>query len=211
MSIEPPHKKVVTFFDGQNLYKAAEEAFEVRFPDYDPLLLSTKICQQRDDWSLHEIRFYTGIPPKDRDEFWHGFWARKLAQMGKQGIVVFKRHLRYRRKEIHFGHGGSIGAEIAQEKGIDVRIAIDVIRLALHGVYDVAVIFSQDQDLSEVADEIRSIAAERERWIKICSAFPVSPRRSKNNCRGINKTDWIEIDEQLYKSCVDKRDYRRSR
>jgi uncharacterized LabA/DUF88 family protein len=41
----------------------------------------------------------------------------------------------------------------AEEKGIDVRIAIDVIRLAHRNAYDVALLFSQDQDLSELCVE----------------------------------------------------------
>jgi hypothetical protein len=83
---------------------------------------------------------------------------------------------------------------------------LDVIRGALRNDYDVALIFSQDQDLSEVAAEIRSIATEQNRWIKIASAFPVSP--TAENRRGINNTDWITIDRQTYNSCIDPRDYR---
>jgi hypothetical protein len=92
------------------------------------------------------------------------------------------------------------------EKGIDIRIALDVVRLALEGAYDVAVIFSQDQDLSEVASEIRQIARREARWIKLASAFPSSP--TYKNRRGINGTDWIVIERSLYDGCIDGRDYR---
>ena len=44
-----------------------------------------------------------------------------------------------------------------------VRIALDVIRLAHQNAYDVAVLFCRDQDLSEVAEELRLIARERDR------------------------------------------------
>ena len=37
-----------------------------------------------------------------------------------------------------------------------MRIALDVIRLAHRAEYDVALLFSQDQDLSEVAEEVES-------------------------------------------------------
>ena len=67
---------------------------------------------------------------------------------------------------------------------------------------------SQDQDLSEVAEEIRSIAREQARWIKIASAFPTSP--SAPNRRGIDKTDWIRIDRAIYDACLDRRDSRGS-
>src|SRR5439155_21614536 len=69
-----------------------------------------------------------------------------------------------------------------------------------------ALIFSQDQDLSEVADEIRLIADIQKRWIKVASAFPVSP--VPHNKRGINGTDWIRIDRATYDACIDTRDYR---
>ncbi|OGS00675.1 MAG: hypothetical protein A2V88_07270 [Elusimicrobia bacterium RBG_16_66_12] len=62
-----------------------------------------------------------------------------------------------------------------------------------------------DQDFSEVADEVRLIAAEQGRWIKIASAFPSSP--ASRDSRGINKTDWIKIDRGTYEACSDPRDY----
>jgi hypothetical protein len=95
-----------------------------------------------------------------------------------------------------------------EEKGIDVRIAIDVIRMAHGGQYDVALIFSQDQDLSEVAAEIRTIASEQQRWIKVACAFPLSP--TTRNRRGINAADWLAIDRATYDACLDRRDYRPS-
>jgi hypothetical protein len=87
-----------------------------------------------------------------------------------------------------------------------VRIAIDIIRMAHCQEYDLALIFSQDQDLSEVAAEIRIIAQEQDRWIKVACAFPLSP--TTRNRRGIDKTDWIPIDRATYDACIDYRDYR---
>lgn len=52
-----------------------------------------------------------------------------------------------------------------------MRIAIDIIGLVHRRAYHVALLFCQDQDLSEAADEIREIAREQGRWI----AFPASP------------------------------------
>jgi hypothetical protein len=92
------------------------------------------------------------------------------------------------------------------EKGIDVRIAIDVIRLAHRQAFDVALLFCRDEDFSELADEIRVIAREQSRWIKIASAFPSSP--AVKGWRGVNKTDWIQIDRATYDACRDPRDYR---
>jgi uncharacterized LabA/DUF88 family protein len=95
---------------------------------------------------------------------------------------------------------------VSREKGIDVRIALDIVRLARSREYDVALVFSQDPDLSEVADEIRAIAREQGRWIKIASAYPSGPTSS--NRRGINRTDWIRRDRATYDLALDPRDYR---
>jgi dihydroorotase len=60
--------------------------------------------------------------------------------------------------------------------------------------------------LSEVADEIRVIARQQNRWIRIACAYPMSP--TTNNRRGINGTQWIPISRVMYDSCIDPKDYR---
>ncbi|MFA5975992.1 MAG: NYN domain-containing protein [Elusimicrobiota bacterium] len=122
--------------------------------------------------------------------------------MGRQGIHVFSRKLRYRNQTVKIPNGQKFTFLVGQEKGIDIRIALDVVRAVHRNECDVALLFSQDQDLSEVADEVRLIAHEQRRWIKIASAFPFSP--TVHNKRGINKTDWIPIDRTAYDACLDK-------
>ena len=205
MPVEPAVKRAVAFFDGQNLFHSARDAFGYTFPNYNPGMLASTLCVAQ-GWQLHQIRFYTGVPNAADDARWSAFWAAKLLHMSRQGIHTFKRPLRYRNQIVKLPGGGQYSFLAAEEKGIDVRIAIDVIRLAHRGDYDVALVFSQDQDLSEVAEEVRVIAREQNRWIKIASAFPASP--TAKNKRGINSTDWIPINRGLYDSCIDPRDYR---
>jgi uncharacterized LabA/DUF88 family protein len=205
---EPHQKQAVAFFDGQNLFYAAREAFGYNYPNYDPKALAEAVCNKH-GWSLIETRFYTGVPDARDNASWNHFWTAKLAQMGRAGIVTYSRPLRYRNQTVHMSDGSERTVLVGQEKGIDIRIAIDVVRLAHQRKYDVAIIFSQDQDLSEVANEIRAISCEQDRWIKVVSPFPSSPT-SKNN-RGINKTDWIPIDRAVYDSCLDPRSYRPKR
>lgn len=126
--------------------------------------------------------------------------------MGRQGIKGYSRHLRYQTETVTLDDGTVGTTTIQQEKGIDIRIALDIVRMALDKAYDVALIFSQDQDLSEVADEIRAISQLQNRWIQVASAFPVSS--ATTNKRGINKTTWITIDQSLYDLCIDPADYR---
>src|SRR5208283_389603 len=99
----------------------------------------------------------------------------KLAQMGRQNVHVFSRLLRYRNQTFRLPDGQTHTFLVGQEKGVDVRLALDIVSLAYQKAYDVALVFSQDQDLSEVADEIRPIAKQQIRWIRIACAFPSSP------------------------------------
>ena len=145
--------------------------------------------------------------PEARDSlFWNYFWTAKLAVMGTRGIKTFTRHLKYRNQTVRIPGGGTTTVLVGQEKGVDVRLALDVVRFARQSKYDVAVIFSQDQDLSEVATEVRSIARDQNRWIKLACAFPISP--TTLNKRGINGADWIQIDRTAYDTCLDPNDYR---
>jgi hypothetical protein len=146
------------------------------------------------------------VPSPDDDAFWNHFWTAKLAQMGRVGIQAFSRHLKYRNQALRLPDGQMATVLVGSEKGIDVRLALDVVAAARNNTCDVALIFSQDQDLSEVADEVRAISMQQGRWIKVACAFPVSPTYS--NTRGIDKTDWIRINRTTYDNGLDPRDYR---
>lgn len=202
---EPEKKRVAAFVDGQNLFHSAKDAFGRRYPDFDPEALARAVCQEK-GWTLQEVHFYTGVPAEEDDPFWNSFWNSKLAKLGTRNVHCFQRALRYHHRTVNLPDGSSHTYTSGHEKGIDVRLALDVVRLALENAFDVALIFSQDQDLSEVAAELRLIARRQERWIRIASAFPVSD--ASVNRRGIDKTDWIPIDRKTYLACLDPMDHR---
>jgi uncharacterized LabA/DUF88 family protein len=179
---------VISFVDGQNLYRSAMECYGYTYPNYDVAALSNAVCRERFGCDVIQTRFYTGVPPFGEDPRWHGFWTAKLRAMSAQGVHTYHRPTRNQK-----------------EKGIDVRIALDVIGLAHRGSYDVAIIFSQDQDLSEVVNEIKSTACEQDRWIKVACAYPVAGHVRK---RGINNMDWAPFNKEVYDACIDSRDYR---
>ena len=205
MPAEPPVKRAVAFIDGQNLFHGARSAFGYTFPNYDVSALAGSICASK-GWQLQQVRFYTGVPDATDNAFWNGFWVKKLLAMSRAGVWTFSRSLRYRNQTVKLPDGSTHAFLAAEEKGVDVRIALDVIRMAHRNEYDVALVFSQDQDLSEVAAEVRVISGEQNRWIKVACAFPDSP--AARNHRGINSTDWIRIDRAAYDACIDPRDYR---
>ena len=203
---EPASKRAIAYIDGQNLFNAVKEAFGYPYPNYNIRQLAETTCAQR-GWILTEINFYTGIPDPGIDLSRHHFWVAKLAAMGTRCIRTYSRPLRYSNQLVKLPDGTLTTTLVGREKGIDIRLALDVVRAALDNRYDVAMIFSQDQDLTEVADEIRKIARRDDRWIKVACAFPLSP--TSRNRRGINKTDWIRINRATYDACLDPHDYRK--
>lgn len=205
--IEPPFKRVIAYIDGQNLFNSVKEAFGYHYPNYDIKKLVENVSRTIDG-EIKKICFYTGIPEESVDPDRYHFWVAKLASMGRKGITTFSRKLKYSNQKAILN--GTISSVLfGREKGIDIRIALDMVKGALNDEYDVALIFSQDQDLTEAVDEIKSIAVKESRWLNVKCAFPVSP--VSRNKRGINKTDWIKIDRAAYDHCIDPYDYRKKK
>ncbi|MEM7047013.1 MAG: NYN domain-containing protein [Pseudomonadota bacterium] len=202
---EPKVKRAVAFVDGQNLFRHAKDAFGHYHPNYDPKKLFEVVCTQK-GWKATQTRLYTGIPHPDYGKRWSDYWRRRISALKRDDVRVITRHLRYRTREARREDGTSTGVIFAQEKGIDVRLALDFVLMALRDEYNVGVIFSQDQDLAEAAREVKTIARDTGRWIKIASAFPSGSGATSS--RGVDVTDWIEIDENTYNACLDPRDYR---
>ncbi|MCX7170124.1 MAG: NYN domain-containing protein, partial [Proteobacteria bacterium] len=144
----------------------------------------------------------TGIPPLSESEMWSGYWSNRVLALKRSGILVETRKLRYHTETLT---DGTI-YKVPQEKGIDIRISLDLVSCTRRKEFDVAIIFSQDQDLSEAVIEVKEIAKEQGRKIEIVSAFPESSLATV--IRGIDKTQWFKFDKSFYDSCIDPRDYR---
>jgi uncharacterized LabA/DUF88 family protein len=204
LATEPDVKYAMAFFDGQNLYQHAKDAFGHHHPNYDPIKLHNYVCEQN-GWKPNLVRFYTGVPDPIETEMWAGYWSNRVLAMKRAGIVVTTRPIRYR-KETVVVDGVSKTVTTPQEKGIDVRLALDIVSFARKKNFDVAVVFSQDQDLQEIVQEVHDISKEQDRWIKVVSAFPYGPSASSK--RGIDKTQWVKIGKDEYDKCIDQHDYR---
>ena len=205
MPDEPRIKRAVSFIDGQNLYRHAKDAFGHHYPNFDPRKLADAVCADR-GWVNHGVRFYTGVPSAARSPMWHVYWSRRLTAMRRAGVVVTSRTLRYRVERVRLPDGTVHEIPVEREKGIDLRLGLDVVRMARNGELDVAIVFSQDQDLAEVAREVRDISRSAERWLKMVSAFPHGA--TATSTRGIDRTDWFRMDREFYDACLDPRDYR---
>jgi hypothetical protein len=106
---------------------------------------------------------------------WASYWSNRVLALKRAGVHVTTRPIRYRKETIIGETGKEEVITTPQEKGIDVRLALDVVSLARNRQFDVALIFSQDQDLQEVVQEVADISKEQQRWIGIACAFPSGP------------------------------------
>ena len=88
--------------------------------------------------SLSDVRIYSGRPDPNRDKRSHAAHMRQSNRWRANGATVITQGLRY---------PPTWPTDPAQEKGIDVALAIDFVRLAITGAYDVGVMMSTDTDL----------------------------------------------------------------
>jgi len=197
--------RTIVFFDGQNLYHGVKDAWGVTdasgninnqnyfCPSFDVEQLADAIAHAKPSRIINQIRFYTGVPDPScgqKQKFWHTFWTNKLRYLNTKGVIAYK---------------GRVNRE-GHEKGVDVSIAIDLIRFTYQESYEVAIIVSQDWDFGPAVKLAKRIAKDQNRQLEFESCFPYGSGSSSH--RGIPGTVWRKIDQNLYDSCIDKRDYR---
>jgi hypothetical protein len=123
------------FIDGQNFYLSAKRAFGLRYPDFDiPALgryLSARMGQG--DGPDPVVRFYVGMPVARYSPHWTNFWTNKLNAAQEAGVSVTTRDLRYLTETDPAAPGG-VRVLSVREKGIDLRIALDVMAAARNRV-----------------------------------------------------------------------------
>jgi len=160
MPAEPAVKRTIAFVDGQNLFHNCRNGFGYTYPNFDVQKLAQAVCAAQ-GWTLERVQFYTGVPSSADNAFWHGFWANKLAMMGRRGVVVYSRPLVYRNKTIQVPGFGSHILSSGEEKGIDVRLALHALDAAHrnlnHAWFEPTCGFYESTPSSPVANRIRSL------------------------------------------------------
>ena len=139
--------QLALFIDAQNAYRRARDRF---FPNpqssiegqFDPVKLGQLIASRGGPGgmpcSLSDVRIYSGRPDPNRNKRTHAAHMRQSNRWTADGAIVITRGLRY---------PPAWTRQPPQEKGIDVALAIDFVRLAIAGAYNVGVMMSTDTDL----------------------------------------------------------------
>jgi uncharacterized LabA/DUF88 family protein len=203
----PAALRVCAFVDGYNLFKSVKACFQYPKPNYDIKKLVEAVLRMAPNRQLVSAHFYIGIPTHIDDAQSNRWWTRKLAAMGRSGVRVETRNLKRRELRIHLEGLVKLDKTVPRliEKGIDLKIGLDMVRLARNSTYDVGILFSRDGDLVEAVAEVQSIAAEQKRTVILECAYPVAPGV---DARPIHRTTPREITKAIYDQCIDPTDYR---
>lgn len=139
--------RLILFVDYQNVYNGAREAFHNRSDpgwagQVDLLKLGELITSRGiGDRQLKEVRVYRGRPDATKDPKTYGANLRQSQSQIRAGggkVKIIARTLRY---------PPDWPETRAQEKGVDVALAVDFVQMAVSDEFDIGVIMSTDTDL----------------------------------------------------------------
>lgn len=154
-----PLRKAIAFVDGSNWYhklrkllnseKSAEQTFKNPSVNFDLRHFIESLITSE---NLTEIRYYIGQVKKTRGD---GKTERMYA--GQQRLIEALKH---QQVNINFGHLITYPDGSFHEKGVDILLAVEMIRFALEKKYDVAYLVSSDTDLVPAVQECRRHGSE---------------------------------------------------
>ena len=191
--------RVVAFIDAMNVIGRVNRAFGYAQQNYDPLALAQLVADKQ-GWELVETRFYTGIPKPVARPGLFSYWMDWISQYIQRGLTVITRDVGYWKL---IDEEGKCRYELKPQKRIDIRIAFDMRTYAVEGKFDVALLFSQDNDFAEAAFEIKQIGRETGKELNVACAFPEDSKRAS----GVQYTEWIRYSKQEYDQCLDLNSY----
>lgn len=200
-------RRVVLFVDAQNFYRGARRAFfdnaraPSRYGQFHPWRLGELLSARDPGRELVDVRLYTGRPDAYLQPTAYRANVLQCGAWERAGCYVFTRPLRYPPRWPR-----NSDRRRPEEKGIDVAMAIDIVRLADRGAYDVAIICSADTDLAPAVEDVIETHAE----IAVEVAGWRSDRyRQRLSLRGRNLwCHWLARDD--YERVRDDTDYRRA-
>lgn len=149
-----PTNRVIVFIDGNNFYYKLKEIIAISpkteiltLLNFDYVGFAKNLVKEN---SLTEIRYYVGAVKRqnglnrEKSEKLYANQQKLIANLQKQNIpVILGNLIQHPDKTFH-------------EKGVDVRIAVEMIRLARENKYDIAYLISSDTDLVPAVEEVKS-------------------------------------------------------
>lgn len=199
--------RAVMFIDYQNMYRSAREAFgweseAGHYGNFKPYNMALTVAN-RLGCSLCGVRVYTGVHTPNRNPAQHAHMLRRMTSwlLARPGIVeVLPRPLAYRRID---------GRWIPTEKGVDVEVAIDLVRLAIDDEFDVAILGSADTDLEPAARYVLQGTGKRVVCVGYQGVDGTDPPQPLD--LGHERAGRFYIGRELFDRVVDRTNYYDSR
>ena len=211
-------KSVIVFFDWQNVYMRAREAFETTSASpakgqTDPVdlahVLTTKHAGRfpDDEFELTQIRIYRGRPTQQADPTGYNAFQRQAAKWASNNKV----HPHYNDLRYPDDWGQPECDEKPREKGIDVALAVDLVTMAQDNRFDVGIVMSADYDLVPAIEHVfvrrqtrgSGPKVEVAAWKSDNGNKPLRIRLPNHNlgCTWLDRADyWGVIDEADYRT-----------
>ncbi len=193
------------FVDAQNTYLNAKEMF---FPDgsastsgqFDPWKLGELIASRPGPGGapciLNGVRIYTGRPDPRRASKTHAAHMKQCVAWEASGAQVIAHPLRYPPEWPRVR---------AEEKGVDIALAIDFVTMAIEREYDVGVIMSTDTDLLPALEFVAGRAEVRQVAV---AAWRTQGRHRRLKLPGVSL--WCHwLDQGDYDAVADPTNYAR--
>ncbi len=147
-----PKNRIIIFIDGNNFYYKLKDLTSgdgefLKLLDFNYQGFAKNLIKEN---VLVEIRYYIGAVKrqnginKEKSEKLYANQQKLLAKLQQQNIpVILGNLIQHPDKSFH-------------EKGVDVRLAVEMIRFAREDKYDVAYLLSSDTDLVPAVEEVKS-------------------------------------------------------
>lgn len=141
--------RVICFIDGSNLFGHLERAFgdgKIRLPELCHRLTGPE--RRFLEWRFYAAPVPQGATAEERQRYARQQRFFAFVQRHRKGVLRLGRFQRDPDGKLH-------------EKGVDVLLAVDLVRLAAEGKYDAAVVLSGDADLVPAVEAVRLLYHKR--------------------------------------------------
>ncbi len=202
----------MVFVDEKNVYRDARRAF---FEEYDhspfgqfhPGLLANVLLSlsKAPDAELAGVRVYTGRPDGSLAPKTYGAHMRQCATWAKDPAITLKaRPLRYPWGTPPPALGGP--DRKGEQKGVDVQLAIDLVRMYMREEYDVAILASTDTDLLPAVEMLYEV--DRGLGVSPIEVSAWSSDKMRKRLHLAGHAVWChKLDAAAYAKCRDLTDY----
>jgi uncharacterized LabA/DUF88 family protein len=196
-------RRVWVLIDGQNAYRDARRSFHDEKNDppslgqFHPHKLAQMLADRGPEDETHpreltEVRVYVGVPSSSKQSRANAAHLKQRAAWLAAGVKPVPRPLRYPEEW---------PKEPAQEKGIDVSLAVDLVFGAARRFYDIGVVVSTDTDLvpalEAVCDLQRAWGTPR---IEVASWKPTGKRLRVDGravwCHWLDESDYLAVQDK---------------